>query len=752
MRNLLNASTKFFKNLALRLGKTNSWQRALVSTRSMMGYLNRVPILLLGRSGRTWVLGSFAFARFALRLKSKSGFKGLAITLKVSHTLLVKKLAGSPIKGVASSLGHRVGITRSGLPRWFPKGVRVQILKGDLRVARVWLTLCNFYRVLEYLGKPKIKTITEPGRTFNTVPYLEFVSIFHHKLIARGWVPNTDLKWEPRLITKAGPGSVGPLIKRQPPIKAYNSTGAIAFQAIAFNKPEHKELLAVFKRLAHMWGQDSLVTKMNEVFEWSGPIKRLASWAPTYLGKLGVKEEPGKVRVFAMVDWWTQMLLRPFHKFVFGILRNIPQDATFDQDRGVLSGVEMIKKTAYAASYDLSAATDRLPVLVQSHLVNSFYPGTGQLWAELLVGRLYALPRKIRQIGMKIPEAVRYEVGQPMGALSSWAMLALTHHFIVQYAAFRVGHKGWFSLYLVLGDDIVIFDRTVAASYLDVMKDLGVGINLVKSVVSTDSFEFAKRFYTKGVNLSPVSFKELDLAGSSIEGLILLYSRFAKDPGRISPIVRLRGYGYRTLGSLTKRLDDCPRHLRFLIVFLTMPGISSVSWDRFVDWFGMTSLGRTKLPNPHSLYDVVLGLYRKMRPESDLSTLTPRAIWACTLRGLGRNDPADKEVKGVVRIRDWRMEYLESVLDSLFWPQQVSYVESHRESDKLMHELDKGVPVVGDIDDLERFINDMFEWDAKNSLTPVHINIHEYRNTEPHRARVGRWLRWWSLSRTSAKG
>jgi len=66
----------------------------------------------------------------------------------------------------------------------------------------------------------------------------------------------------------------------------------------------------------------------------------------------------------------------------------------------------------------------------------------------------------------------------------------------------------------------------------------------------------------------------------------------------------------------------------------------------------MTSLGRTKLPNPHSLYDVVLGLYRKMRPESDLSTLTPRAIWACTLRGLGRDDPADKEVKGVVRIRD----------------------------------------------------------------------------------------------------
>ena len=33
--------------------------------------------------------------------------------------------------------------------------------------------------------------------------------------------------------------------------------------------------------------------------------------------------------------------------------------------------------------------------------------------------------------GGVLPRSVRYAVGQPMGALSSWAMLALTHHFIV---------------------------------------------------------------------------------------------------------------------------------------------------------------------------------------------------------------------------------------------------------------------------------------------------------------------------------
>lgn len=129
---------------------------------------------------------------------------------------------------------------------------------------------------------------------------------------------------------------------------------------------------------------------------------------------------------------------------------------------------------------------------------------------------------------------------------------------------------------MVLGDDIVIFDRKVAAEYLRVMEDLGVGINLIKSVVSTNSFEFAKRFYNRGVNLSPISFKEMDLAGASLEGAVLLFHRFG-GLKRISPFIRFRGYGYRTLGSLTKRLEVLPQHLRFLIVFLSLPGMSPIS-------------------------------------------------------------------------------------------------------------------------------------------------------------------------------
>lgn len=73
------------------------------------------------------------------------------------------------------------------------------------------------------------------------------------------------------------------------------------------------------------------------------------------------------------------MLLRPIHKLLFKILSRIPQDATFDQDEGVRKGVQMLRKSRFAASYDLSAATDRLPVFIQTQLISAIIPRAGQL-------------------------------------------------------------------------------------------------------------------------------------------------------------------------------------------------------------------------------------------------------------------------------------------------------------------------------------------------------------------------------------
>jgi len=151
-----------------------------------------------------------------------------------------------------------------------------------------------------------------------------------------------------------------------------------------------------------------------------------------FLGQLGFKEEPaGKLRVFAMVDFLTQTLLRPLHLFLFDIFKEMPNDGTHDQDRAFQRALRLSKKYGGSFGYDLSAATDRLPLSIQSEILNVIFSNKlGDIWAKLLVERDYQIPPNDYKIAVG---SIRYSVGQPMGALSSWAMLNLTHHLMVQY-------------------------------------------------------------------------------------------------------------------------------------------------------------------------------------------------------------------------------------------------------------------------------------------------------------------------------
>jgi hypothetical protein len=61
---------------------------------------------------------------------------------------------------------------------------------------------------------------------------------------------------------------------------------------------------------------------------------------------------------------------------------------------------------------------------------------------------------------------------------------------------------------LVLGDDIVIFDKDVGEIYQSVMLDLGVGISLPKSVISPPNTllrcEFAAKLCVGGLKVGPL--------------------------------------------------------------------------------------------------------------------------------------------------------------------------------------------------------------------------------------------------------
>lgn len=87
-------------------------------------------------------------------------------------------------------------------------------------------------------------------------------------------------------------------------------------------------------------------------------------------GKLAFKDEPGKVRVFAMVDIVTQWIMKPLHDYLFTLLKTIKQDATFDQEKGITYLQHMLKVRKVSFSFDLSAATDRLPLKLQILILN----------------------------------------------------------------------------------------------------------------------------------------------------------------------------------------------------------------------------------------------------------------------------------------------------------------------------------------------------------------------------------------------
>lgn len=113
-----------------------------------------------------------------------------------------------------------------------------------------------------------------------------------------------------------------------------------------------------------------------------------------------------------------------------------------------------------------------------------------------------------------------YSVGNPMGFLSSWASFTLTHHLVMYICCLRAKIDFNTSRYMLLGDDIIIYDNALAVEYQILIKSLGVEISEVKTHRSTIFFEFAKRYFYQGTEISPCSTKGFIEQSKSISSLI----------------------------------------------------------------------------------------------------------------------------------------------------------------------------------------------------------------------------------------
>lgn len=140
------------------------------------------------------------------------------------------------------------------------------------------------------------------------------------------------------------------------------------------------------------------------------PIRRLVAFGDKEL----------KVRIVAILDYFSQSALRRLHSYIFRVLSGITQDVTFDQSSFKIKALEW----DYYSSVDLTAATDRFPILVEELVLKGRFPDFYvNAWKQVMIGYPFVFHNKM----------ISYSVGNPMGAYSSFASFALAHHYIVYY-------------------------------------------------------------------------------------------------------------------------------------------------------------------------------------------------------------------------------------------------------------------------------------------------------------------------------
>lgn len=240
---------------------------------------------------------------------------------------------------------------------------------------------------------------------------------------------------------------------------------------------------------------------MNEVFGIleEVPIKPLGKVrSEMTLRRLSVKQDKeGKSRVFAILDYWSQCALKPLHHSLLTVLKTFRADCTFDQGRRL---GKVFPNPNYH-SIDLSNATDRFPVQLQQKVLE-FLVGLekAEAWCRILVHLPYISPEG---------SSVAYATGQPMGAYSSWPAFALCHHLVIQHSAALAGKTLPYENYMMLGDDVVLGDDDVAKHYMVILTKLGVETSPLKTHTSSHTYEFAKRWIHKGVEITGVPLSSL---------------------------------------------------------------------------------------------------------------------------------------------------------------------------------------------------------------------------------------------------
>jgi hypothetical protein len=467
------------------------------------------------------------FARTLRRLLDNSGPNFLIQTLKGSLFYLNKYLAGTRAED-RFLLGTPVGLSRNGIPSILPVGLRRLVAGRHMPTIRMVTALLNSFRAFEGTHDPQdLGSIVGPHPILDENLRKEFQTfckeVFWPKVI-KGHLPEKiwkrvsqpemefRIKDESKVYIPLNAGPNGPVGVLAAPVDAH------AWARVSSDRNHFKKWCQHIgdQRSILLW--ESCLASYTSSHLYQHGLRKDDDVMPTRLGKLGIIPEPaGKVRIVAIVDYWTQRVMSPVHDWMMLILKHLPTDGTFNQEGALRSFVSRMGLYPELKIYsiDLKSATDMIPISLYRDVFAAIWQApTVDLWIDLLTDRWFHVPSDKLVIKGLRGCSVKYGRGQPMGTLSSWPSMALVHHAVTLFAAMRAGYDpAVFYNYRVLGDDNVTAGADVANSYVDTAKALCIPTSTAKTL-SGDAFIFAQQIYLRDnesgsfSNISPLSLKE----------------------------------------------------------------------------------------------------------------------------------------------------------------------------------------------------------------------------------------------------
>jgi len=255
------------------------------------------------------------------------------------------------------------------------------------------------------------------------------------------------------------------------------------------------------------WFQDNVLVSAWPKPKGRGPI-----------GRISILQEPGfKARFIANPNRIIQHALTPLGDFLFGLLKRIPWDCTFEQSRAQAHIVERLRAKKHVHCYDLSNATDMFPMRTQvENIFTLFSQRNGVLEEDVssLASQLRIFSEVSRSTWSFQGENLSWSRGQPLGLYPSFAMFAFTHGALLLDISFKLSRTHRVPLrfredFFVVGDDVVILDDELAHLYERTLRDLEIPFSESKSIVSDILAEFVGEVITRDRVFVPVKWRQV---------------------------------------------------------------------------------------------------------------------------------------------------------------------------------------------------------------------------------------------------